>query len=243
MIILSNGFIFKKEIKDKTAFTINNIYKTIKKNLALITSKSFFFKYNPFKIAFSLIHIGRENFLNEEDGKYFKFIKDLYKVKFSDYENCYKEIKNEILNSNNKKSSNTQIDKKVNFKPENLSSNQLSKIDNSELMLDKTNDEIEEKRKIERQNIKTKTVKIENKIDLNINNNIKTKNDFVNDIEKISSKGTFSEKHPIIRRQNKLTGTVLIKEEEINNIKDTIKNKVNENNENEKESITQNIKK
>jgi len=243
MVLLSNGFIFEEEISNKPSNIINNIYNYIKKCLALITAKPFFFQYNPFKIAFSLIQIGREKYIGDDDGKYFKFIKDLYKVKFSDYENCYKEIKNEIFNSNNKKiSSNTQIDKKVGFKSES-SSNQLSKIDNSELILDKTNDEIEEKRKIERQNIKTKTVKIENKIDLNINNNIKTKNDFVNDIEKISSKGTFSEKHPIIRRQNKLTGTVLIKEEEINNIKDTIKNKVNENNENEKESITQNIKK
>ena len=244
MVLLSNGFIFEEEIKGKPVNTINNTYNYIKKTLALITSKSYFFKYNPFKIAFSLIHLGREKFINEEDGKYFKLIKELYNISFSDYENCYKEIKNEILISNNKKSSNTQLEKKIDFKSDNINSNQLSKVSNNDLIFDKRNYELEEnKREIERQNIKTKTVKIENKIDLNINNNIKTKNDFVNDIEKISSKGTFSEKHPIIRRQNKLTGTVLIKEEEINNIKDTIKNKVNENNENEKESITQNIKK
>ena len=239
IVLLSNGFIFEEEIKDKPANIINNTYNYIKKNLALITAKSFFFQYNPFKIAFSLIQIGREKYIGEDDGKYFKFIKDLYKVKFSDYENCYKEIKNEILNSNNKKSSNTQIDKKVNFKPENLSSNQLSKVNNNDLIFDKTNNELEEKREIERQNIKTKTVKIENKIDFNVKNDIKSKNEFVNDIEKISSKGTFSEKHPVIRRHNKLTGTVLVQQDEIINIK----NKITETNKNDKESITQNIKK
>ena len=244
MVLLSNGFIFEDEISNKPSNIINNIYNYIKKCLALITAKSFFFQYNPFKIAFSLIQIGREKYIGEDDGKYFKFIKDLYKVKFSDYENCYKEIKNEILISNNKKSSNTQLEKKIDFKSENINSNQLSKVSNNDLIFDKRNYELEEnKREIERQNIKTKTVKIENKIDLNINNNTKIKNDFVNDIEKISSKGTFSEKHPIIRRHNKLTGTVLIKEDEVNNIKDNIKNKVNDTNKNEKEVITQNIKK
>ena len=244
MVLLSNGFIFEDEISNKPSNIINNIYNYIKKCLALITAKSFFFQYNPFKIAFSLIQIGREKYIGEDDGKYFKFIKDLYKVKFSDYENCYKEIKNEILISNNKKSSNTQLEKKIDFKSENINSNQLSKVSNNDLIFDKRNYELEEnKREIERQNIKTKTVKIENKIDLNINNNTKIKNDFVNDIEKISSKGTFSEKHPIIRRHNKLTGTVLIKEDEVNNIKDNIKNKVNDTNKNEKEVNTQNIKK
>ena len=257
MILLSNGFIFEEEIKGKSAFTINNIYNSIKKNLALITSKSFFFKYNPFKIAFSLIHIGRENFLNEEDGKYFKFIKELYNIKFSDYEDCYKEIKKEITISKKNKltindvNDNNIRDNKVKFQPSsNYSTNQLIKIDknkNKHYLIQcydngetpplifneqKINNCLTQSTEInydfERIKNKTKTVKLENKIDLdNKNNNSKIKNDFVNHIDKISS-GVFSENHTLTRRQNKLTGTVLIKDEDKAKFKINIKSKVKE---------------
>ena len=258
IVLLSNGFIFEEEIKDKPANIINNTYNYIKKNLALITSKPYFFKYNPFKIAFSLIHLGRENFLKEEDGKYFKFIKELYNIKFSDYEECYNEIKNEISNSKSNKLKIKEINdnnintNKVKFQPSsNYSTNQLIKIDknknkhysiqcydNGEVPptifdnqkinpLTKSTD-IKNDIEFERVKNKTKTVKLENKIDLDIKDNyLKIKNDFVNNVDKISS-GVFSENHSLTRRENKLTGTILIKDEDKVKFKINIKSKVKE---------------
>ena len=257
MVLLSNGFIFEEEIKGKPVNTINNTYNYIKKTLALITSKSYFFKYNPFKIAFSLIHLGREKFINEEDGKYFKLIKELYNISFSDYENCYKEIKHEINISKNNKltikdlNDNTTSHNKIKFQPSsNYSTNQLIKIDKNKnkhyliqcydngetppLIFDnqKKNNNLTESTEIkhdfERIKNKTKTVKIKNKIDLDSKNNYsKIKNDFVNHIDKISS-GVFSENHTLTRRQNKLTGTILIKNDDKIQFTNNIKSKVKE---------------
>jgi hypothetical protein len=189
MVLLSNGFIFEEEISKKPSNIINNTYNYIKKCLALITAKSFFFQYNPFKIAFSLIQIGREEFIHEEEGKYFNFIKDLYKIKFSDYENCYKDIKTEIINSKNKHSMNI-IDDKLNSDLKNSSSNQLITINKEFIpnletknferedipLFFKNNEEYninpninEDKENFKRGKSKTKTVKIDCKIDfLNI---------------------------------------------------------------------------
>ena len=102
MVLLNNGFIFENEIDDNNPNNnISNIYNYIKKCLALITSRSFFVKYHPLEIAFSLIHFGREKFFEKSNEKYFIFIQDIYNIKFSDYENCFNEIKNEL--SENKK--------------------------------------------------------------------------------------------------------------------------------------------
>ena len=257
MVLLSNGFIFEEEIKGKPVNTINNTYNYIKKTLALITSKSYFFKYNPFKIAFSLIHLGREKFINEEDGKYFKLIKELYNISFSDYENYYKKIKQENNISKNNKltikdlNDNTTSHNKIKFQPSsNYSTNQLIKIDKNKnkhyliqcydngetppLIFDnqKKNNNLTESTEIkhdfERIKNKTKTVKIKNKIDLDSKNNYsKIKNDFVNNIEKISN-GVFSENHTLTRRQNKLTGTILIKNDDKIQFTNNIKSKVKE---------------
>ena len=250
MILFSNGFIFEEEIKNLPFNSINNLYNYIKKTLALITSKPLFIKYNPFKIAFSLIQIGREEFIHEEEGKYFNFIKDLYKIKFSDYENCYKDIKTEIINSKNKHSMNI-IDDKLNSDLKNSSSNQLITInkefipnletknferENIPLFFKNNEDDNinpninEDKENFKRGKSKTKTVKIDCKIDfLNKDDDSKSKNDFVNDINKISSKGTFSENHVVIRRLTKLSGTVLVNEEEGKIISNTIKENMKEN--------------
>ncbi len=230
MIILNNGFIFEDEISQKNYFIINNTYNFIKKCLSDITDKNLFFLYNPFIIAFSLIHIGREKFISEEEGK-FKFIKNFYNVNFTDYEKCYNEIKNELFNLdkaltiNNSKKISFQVspilksDKKKLFNRCSIDCYKTSEIPN----LFFNNNKNEEINEIERKKTKTKTVKIENKIDLNDKrkNNSKSKNDFVNDINKIS-KGTFSEKHPIVRRQNNNIGTIIIKKEESKKFKDKI---------------------
>ena len=96
MVLLNNGFIFENEIENNSNNIINNIYNYIKKSLAMITSRSFFVKYHPLQIAFSLIHFGREKFIEKNDEKYFLFIQDIYNIKNSDYEDCLEEVKNEF---------------------------------------------------------------------------------------------------------------------------------------------------
>ena len=94
----------------------------------------------------------------------------------------------------------------------------------------------EDKENFKRGKSKIKTVKIDCKIDfLNKDDDSKSKNDFVNDINKISSKGTFSENHVVIRRLTKLSGTVLVNEEEGKIISNTIKENMKENQNSESE--------
>ena len=102
IVLLNNGFIFENEIKDIDAIPINNIYNYVKKCLAMITSRSFFTKYHPLQIAFSLIHHGRDKYVSEGNEKYLKFIQDVYDIKFSDYENCYNEISKEFSETKKK---------------------------------------------------------------------------------------------------------------------------------------------
>ena len=177
-------------------------------------------------------------------------LSSLYKIKFSDYENCYKDIKTEIINSKNKLSMKI-IDDKLNSDLKNSSSNQLITINKEFIpnletknferedipLFFKNNEEDninpninEDKENFKRGKSKTKTVKIDCKIDfLNKDDDSKSKNDFVNDINKISSKGTFSENHVVIRRLTKLSGTVLVNEEEGKIISNTIKENMKEN--------------
>ena len=102
MVLLNNGFIFENEIKDKDAIPINNIYNYVKKCLAMITSRSFFIKYHPLQLAFSLIHHGRDKYVSSGNEKFFQFIKDIHNTKFSDYENCYNEITKEFSETKKK---------------------------------------------------------------------------------------------------------------------------------------------
>ena len=105
--LISIGLVFNCEIeKSKSIILINGhrhslvnvINKYTIKALLDITIKSIFLKYSPMHIAFSLIQITREKYLDENlinNDLYFKLI-NLYNIDFSDYEECYKEIKLEI---------------------------------------------------------------------------------------------------------------------------------------------------
>ena len=244
MVLLNNGFIFENEIDDNNPNNnISNIYNYIKKCLALITSRSFFVKYHPLEIAFSLIHFGREKFFEKSNEKYFIFIQDIYNIKFSDYENCFNEIKNEL--SENKKKEKKIKKKKRNDNKENLtisnnpfgksvekktfSINNLEKLDKNNIKFSEENEEINENEKEkekERRTNKHMSTKFENTLDITkMSNNAKTKNSFVNDIDKINSIGIFSDKHSYTRREPKLKGTIINGENEINDIKQKVNEK------------------
>ncbi len=245
MILLNNGFIFENEIKDKDAIPINNIYNYVKKCLALITSRSFFIKYHPLQLAFSLIHHGRDKYVSSSNEKFFNFIKDIYNIKFSDYENCYNEITKEFSDTKKKekdKDKEKEKDKKPKKKKRNddkenliisspltqsvdkknsssnqLSLNSLEKIDNKKVIF------TEEK---ERYSVKHSSTKFENTFDLNkLNNESKIKNSFVNDVDKINSIGIFGDNHSHVRREHKFIGTIINSDKEKLQIKQKIHEK------------------
>ena len=247
MVLLNNGFIFENEIDDNNPNNnISNIYNYIKKCLALITSRSFFVKYHPLEIAFSLIHFGREKFFEKSNEKYFIFIQDIYNIKFSDYENCFNEIKNELSENKKKEKkikkkkrkdnkenltiSNNPFGKSVEkktFSHTQISINNLEKLDKNNIIFSEENEEINENEKEkERRTNKHMSTKFENTLDITkMNNNTKTKNSFVNDIDKINSIGIFSDKHSYTRREPKLKGTIINGENEINDIKQKVNEK------------------
>ena len=248
MVLLNNGFIFENEIENNSNNIINNIYNYIKKSLAMITSRSFFVKYHPLQIAFSLIHFGREKFIEKNDEKYFLFIQDIYNIKFSDYEDCLEEVKNEF--SENKKKDKKTKKKKRNENKENLSLsnnvffqsvdkkpfshtqisiNKLEDVEKSDIIFseknEENNSEINEKGK-ERRTSKHMSTKFEKTLDIaKMNNSSKTKNSFVNDIDKINSIGTFGDKHDFTRREPKLKGTIINDEKEVKDIKQKVNEK------------------
>ena len=96
-ILLSNGILFEDEIKDKDE--IGDIYIYTQKLLTVITSKSYFYKYTSAQIAFSLIQLSREKYLShnvELSKKLYKLLISIYGIELSDYEECYKVIKNDL---------------------------------------------------------------------------------------------------------------------------------------------------
>lgn len=109
--LISNGIIFNCEINNTNEIIlikghrhslINTINKYAVKLLLALTSKSLFFKYSPMHLAFSLIHIAREKYIEPNminQNLYFKLI-NLYDVKFKDYKKCYEELKADIEKNN-----------------------------------------------------------------------------------------------------------------------------------------------
>ena len=96
-ILLSNGILFEDELKDKDE--IGDIYIYTQKLLTVITSKSYFYKYTSAQIAFSLIQLSREKYLShngELSNKLYKLLISIYGIELSDYEECYKVIKNDL---------------------------------------------------------------------------------------------------------------------------------------------------
>ena len=118
-ILLSNGIVFDVEITDKDE--LDNIYSYTQKLLTNLTSKIFFCKYSSIEIAFSIVQLSREKYLNKNiklSGKLFDLLLDLYEIGFYDYEDCYNIIKNDINNEANEESDEGEsiIDMNINSK-------------------------------------------------------------------------------------------------------------------------------
>ena len=136
--LITIGIVFDCEInKDNSIILINGhrhsilntISKSAMKMLLNITVKDIFIKYSPMYVAFSLIQISREKYLDKKiiNTKLFHELISLYGVNFKDYKVCYKELKAEIgdkkieskgvldneKNENSKKKESDEIIRKV----------------------------------------------------------------------------------------------------------------------------------
>ena len=105
--LITVGFVFDCEINKNNSVIlinghrhslINTINRYALKMLLNITVKDIFIKYSPMYIAFSLMQISREKYLDKNciNTKLFNKLINLYGVIFNDYRKCYKEIKAEI---------------------------------------------------------------------------------------------------------------------------------------------------
>ena len=97
-MLLNNGITFENEVKDEK--DLEKIYLYTQKILTIITSKNYFFKYSSMQIAFSIVQLSREKYINNETNLYeilYKMLMSLYGVEFYDYEACYNEIKKDII--------------------------------------------------------------------------------------------------------------------------------------------------
>ena len=121
--LISIGFIFDSEINEENSIIfvkghkhsiINLISKNALKNLLNLTVKNIFFKYSPMHIAFSLIQIAREKYLDENhiNKKLFNYLINLFGVKFNDYKKCYNEIKIELEKKQEETNEKIKIEKK-----------------------------------------------------------------------------------------------------------------------------------
>ena len=117
--LLNNGIVFKEEVTDKNE--VEEIYAYTQKLLTNLTSKIFFCKYSSIQIAFSIIQLSREKYLNKDlklSKKIFDLLLDLYEISFSDYKDCYNFIKNDIENEAEEESEDddSNLDMNINSK-------------------------------------------------------------------------------------------------------------------------------
>ena len=120
-ILLNNGIIFENEIKTKKELEEINMYT--QKLLTIITSKIYFCRYSSMQIAFTIVHLSREKFLNKNiklSEKLYKILLSLYDIEFSDYEECYNEIKKDIEENNDLEEEEEENDESIH---ENTNSN------------------------------------------------------------------------------------------------------------------------
>lgn len=95
---------------------INSIHKYAVKKLLSITVKNVFIKYSPMYIAFSLLKLSREKFIDKDiiNQKLFNKLTNLYGVNYANYKKCYKELKEEIDDAQNENNDNAEKENKKN---------------------------------------------------------------------------------------------------------------------------------
>lgn len=119
------GYIFDCEINKNNEIIlinghrhslINSIHKYAVKKLLSITVKNVFIKYSPMYIAFSLMKLSREKFIDKDiiNQKLFNKLTNLYGVNYTDYKKCYKELKEEIDDTQNENNDNAEKENKKN---------------------------------------------------------------------------------------------------------------------------------
>jgi hypothetical protein len=201
--------------------------------LANITSKSFFIKYTPFIISFSIIMNSREKNLPDLNKKFDEIIRKFYRITITDYEACLQDIKDDASGkkkdsksskdinsiSKNKKSSvsgnlnSMNIQEKSNNSTKDLQDKlkieDIKNIDYNEKILTVKDPNVDNSQRKERKTFKTQ--KLDNKIDIKkVNNSDKIKNSEINNIEQFNKSGTFGAQHQQEPRKNKPKGTILV---------------------------------
>ena len=106
---------------------INSIHKYAVKKLLSITVKDIFIKYSPMYIAFSLMKLAREKFIDKEiiNQKLFNKLTNLYGVSYTDYKKCYKELKE--VDDNQKENNENEEKEKENQKKEEENKDNINK--------------------------------------------------------------------------------------------------------------------
>ena len=134
--LIGIGIVFDCEINDSNNIIkinghrhtiINSINKYALKILLILTLKNVFFKYSPMHIAFSIIQIARERFIDKDlinEELYNKLI-NLYGIKTDDYKNCYEELKLNI--SNNFIEKENAEEEKINIRENNINKAKIKK--------------------------------------------------------------------------------------------------------------------
>ena len=110
-ILLSNGIVFEEELNNKEE--LENIHAYTQKILTNLTSKIYFCKYSSIQLAFSIIQLSREKYLNKDlklSEKIFNLLLNLYEISFSDYEDCYNLIKRDMNDEAEEESDEESID-------------------------------------------------------------------------------------------------------------------------------------
>ena len=108
--LIGIGIVFNSEIDNKNSIikikghrhtVINSINKYAFKMLLDLTLKDVFIKYSPMYIAFSIIQISRERFLDKNliNHDLFNKLISLYGISKDDYKKCYEELKLNITNN------------------------------------------------------------------------------------------------------------------------------------------------
>ena len=119
------GYVFNCEINKNNSIILinghrhsilNTISKYALKTLLNVTIKDIFIKYSPMYIAFSLIQIAREKYIDKKNiyPKLYYNLISLYGVNYKDYRNCYKELKNEIEEKQIESNESLDTEKKIN---------------------------------------------------------------------------------------------------------------------------------
>ena len=154
--LIGAGIVFNCEIDKKNPIIlinghkhtiVNSINKFALKMLLNLTVTDLFIKYSPMQIAFSIIQITREIFLDPNliNVNLFNKLINLYGISFDEYRNCYEELKRilpqDIIenksNEQEEQKNNDENLKKVNSKYKNIK--QYSVKDSFILNINRTN--------------------------------------------------------------------------------------------------------